>query len=75
VATAAHEALALTDAQVESEHDAFRSRLVALAVTAMDCGVCDKDEFTEIGKLVGLRLAQRNALLRTTETSSSRRQV
>ncbi len=70
VATAAHEALALTDAQVESEHDAFRSRLVALAVTAMDCGVCDRGEFTEIGELVGLRSAQREALLRTTELSN-----
>jgi transcriptional regulator with XRE-family HTH domain len=72
VATAAHEALALTDAQVESEHDAFRSRLVALAVTAMDCGMCDRDEFTEIGELVGLREAQLQTLLRTTEMSSKK---
>ena len=75
VATAAHEALALTDAQVESEHDAFRSRLVALAVTAMDCGVCDRDEFTQIGELVGLREAQRQTLLRTTEMSSKERRT
>ena len=75
VATAAHEALALTDAQVESEHDAVRSRLVALAVTAMDCGVCDRDEFTEIGELVGLREAQRQMLLRTTEMSSKERRT
>ncbi len=73
VATATHEALALTDAQVESEHDAFRSRLVALAVTAMDCGVCDRGEFTEIGELVGLRRAQREALLRTTALSEQKR--
>jgi transcriptional regulator with XRE-family HTH domain len=72
VATAAHEALALTDTQVESEHDAFRSRLVALAVTAMDCGACDKSEFAEIGELVGLRREQRDVLLRTTETSSKK---
>ena len=75
VATAAHEALALTDAQVESEHDAFRSRLVALAVTAMDCGVCDSDEFTQIGELVDLREAQRQTLLRTTKMSSKERQT
>jgi Zn-dependent peptidase ImmA (M78 family) len=75
VATAAHEALALTDAQVESEHDAFRSRLVALSVTAMDCGVCDRDEFTQIGELVGLREAQRQTLLWTTEMSSKERRT
>jgi Zn-dependent peptidase ImmA (M78 family) len=74
VASAAHEALALTDAQVESEHDAFRSRLVALAVTAMDCGVCDRSEFTEIGELVGLQEKQREALLRTTEQNERLKQ-
>jgi transcriptional regulator with XRE-family HTH domain/Zn-dependent peptidase ImmA (M78 family) len=62
-ATAAHDALALTDVQVESEHDAFRSRLVALAVTAVVRGVCDKQEFTEIGELAGLSEVQREALL------------
>jgi Zn-dependent peptidase ImmA (M78 family) len=62
-ATATHDALALTNAKVESERDAFRSRLVALAVTAMDRGVCDKDEFTEIGELVELNESQREALL------------
>ena len=72
VATAAHEALALTDAQVESEHDAFRSRLVALAVTAMDCDMCDRDEFSEIGELVGLREAQLQTLFRTTKMSSQK---
>ncbi|MEK6236327.1 MAG: helix-turn-helix domain-containing protein [Planctomycetales bacterium] len=72
VATAAHDALALTDVQVESEHDAFRSRLVALAVTAMDRGTCDKDEFTKISELVGLDEAQRKTLLRTTEMSSKK---
>ena len=75
VATAAHEALALTDAQVESEHDAFRSRLVALAVTAMDRGLCDRDEFTQIGELVGLSESQREALLRTAEVGSNKRQT
>lgn len=65
VATAAHDALGLTNAQVESDCDAFRSRLVALAVTAMDRGACDRDEFTEIGELVGLTGAQREALLMT----------
>lgn len=75
VGTAAHEALALTDAQVESEHDAFRSRLVTLAVTAMDCGMCHRDEFTEIGELVGLREVQRQTLLRTTEMSSGKRRT
>ena len=70
--SAAHEALALTDSQVESEHDAFRSRLVALAVTAMDCDMCDRDEFAEIGELVGLRRAQREALLRTTDMHSKK---
>ena len=63
VATAAHNALALTNAKVESERDAFRSRLVALAVTAVDRGVCGKDEFTEIGELVGLSDSQRETLL------------
>jgi len=72
--TAAHDALALTDAQVESEHDAFRSRLVALAVTAVDRGVCDKDEFTEIGELVGLSESQREALLAPTALTSNKRQ-
>lgn len=62
-ATAAHDALALTDVQVESEHDAFRSRLVALAVTAVDRGVYDDEEFDEIGKLVGLNAPQLAALL------------
>ncbi len=62
-ALAAHEALALTDAEVESERDAFRSRLVALAVTAVDRGVCDSDEFTEIAELVGLSESQRKTLL------------
>jgi hypothetical protein len=62
-ALAAHDALALNDAEVESERDAFRSRLVALAVTAVDRGVCDSDEFTEIAELVGLSESQRNTLL------------
>ena len=75
VATAAHEAMALTDAHVESEHDAFRSRLVALAVTAMDCGVCDRDEFTQIGELVDLHEAQRQTLLLTTKMSSKERRT
>ena len=75
VAMAAHEALSLTDAQIESEHNAFRSRLVALSVTAMDRGVCNKDEFTEISKLVGLSESQREALLRTAEMSSNKRQT
>ncbi|MEO2031723.1 MAG: helix-turn-helix domain-containing protein [Planctomycetaceae bacterium] len=61
-ATAVHDALALTDAQVESERDSFRSRLVALAMTAVDRGVCDKKEFTEIGELVGLSESQRESL-------------
>jgi transcriptional regulator with XRE-family HTH domain len=62
-ATAAHDALALTNAQVESEHDAFRSRLVALSVTAVARGVCDKDEFDKIGELSGLSELQRKSLL------------
>ena len=74
-ATAAHNALALTDAQVESERDAFRSRLVALAVTAVDRGVCDKDEFTEIGELVGLSESQREALLAPAAMTSNKRQT
>ncbi len=75
VATAAHEALALTDAQVESEHDAFCSRLVALAVTAMDRGMCDRGEFTEIGELVGLSGSQREALLSTSEMSLNKSHI
>ena len=75
VATTAHEAMALTDAQVESEHDAFRSRLVALAVTGMDCGVCDRDEFVEITELLGLREAQRQTLIGTIEMSSKERRT
>ena len=75
VAMAAHEALALTDAQVESEHDAFCSRLVALAVTAMDRGMCDRSEFTEISELVGLSGSQREALLRTAEISSKKNKI
>jgi len=74
-ATAAHDALALTDAQVESEHNAFRSRLAALAVTAVDRGVCDKDEFTEIGELVGLSESQREALLAPAAMTSNKRQT
>jgi len=75
VATAAHEALALTDVQVESEHDAFCSRLVALAVTAMDRGMCDRGEFTKIGELVGLSGSQREALLSTSEMSSNKSHI
>ena len=75
VATAAHDALALTNAKVESECDAFRSRLVALAVTAVDRGVCDEDEFTEIGGLVGLSESQRKALLAPTAMTSNKRQT
>ena len=71
VATAAHDALALSDGQVESECDAFRSRLVALAVTATDRGVCDRGEFTEICKLVGLSGSQREALLTTAKMTSN----
>ena len=72
-ATAAHDALALTEAQVESEHDAFCSRLVALAVTAMDRGVCNKDEFTEISKLVGLSESQRESLWSPAAVTSKKR--
>ena len=75
VAMAAHEALSLTDAQIESEHNAFRSRLVALSVTAMDRGVCNKDEFTEISKLVGLSESQREALLAPAAMTSNKRQT
>jgi hypothetical protein len=75
VAMAAHNALALTDAQVESECDAFRSRLVALTVTAVDRGVCNKDEFTEIGELVGLSKSQRETLLAPAEMTSNKRQT
>ena len=73
VATAAHDALALTNAKVESECDAFRSRLVALAVTAVDRGVCDKDEFTEIGGLIGFNESQRKALLAPAAMTSIKR--
>ena len=72
--TAAHDALALTNAHVESERDAFRSRLVALAVTAVDRGVCGKDEFTEIGELVGLNESQRETLLAPAAMTSNKRQ-
>jgi len=75
VAMAAHVALALTNAKVESECDAFRSRLVALAVTAVDRGVCDKDEFTEIGGLVGLSESQRKALLAPIAMTSNKKQT
>jgi hypothetical protein len=74
-ATATHDALALTNAKVESERDAFRSRLVALAVTAMDRGVCDKDEFTEIAKLVELNESQREALLAPAAMTSKNKQT
>jgi hypothetical protein len=74
-ATAAHDALALTNAQVESERDAFRSRLVALAVTAVDRGVCDKDEFNEIGELAGLSESQREALLAPVAMALNKRQT
>ena len=75
VATAAHDALALTNAKVESECDAFRSRLVALVVTAVDRGVCDEDEFTEIGGLIGLNESQRKALLEPAAMTSNKRQT
>ena len=74
-ATAAHDALALTNAKVESERDAFRSRLVALAVTAVDRGVCDEDEFTEIGGLIGLNESQRKALLAPAAMTSNKKQT
>ncbi|MBP87345.1 MAG: hypothetical protein CMJ64_11595 [Planctomycetaceae bacterium] len=74
-ATAAHDALALTDSQVESDHDAFRSRLVALAVTAVDRGVCDKGEFTKIAELVGLTESQRESLLLPAAMPSIKRQT
>jgi len=73
--TAAHNALALTDAHVESEHDAFCSRLVALAVTAVDRGVCDKDEFTEIGELVGLSESQCEAVLAPAAMTTNKRRT
>jgi transcriptional regulator with XRE-family HTH domain len=69
VATAAHDALALIDTQDESEADSFRSRLVALAVTALDRGVCDREEFFEIGELVGLSKSQRETLLMTAKVN------
>ena len=75
VATAAHNALALTNTKVESERDAFRSRLVALAVTAINRGVCDKDEFTEIGELVGLSDSQRETLLAPAVMTSNKRKT
>jgi len=75
VTTAAHEALALTDAQVESEHDAFRSRLIALAVTAMDRNMCDRNEFNGICELVGLSEPQRQALFATAKTKSVKRKT
>ena len=71
-ATAAHDALELTDRQVESERDAFRSRLVALAVTGVDRGLCDQEEFTEIAELVGLNESQREALLAPAAMLSSK---
>ena len=71
-ATAAHDALELTDRQVESERDAFRSRLVALAVTGVDRGLCDQEEFTEIAELVGLNESQREALLAPVAMPSSK---
>lgn len=75
VATAAHEALSLTDTQVESEHDAFRSRLLALTVTAMDRGLCDRNEFDVISDLLDLRGGQRETLLGTTELSTQKKQT
>ena len=68
VASAAHNALALTNAKVESDRD-------ALAVTAVDRGVCDKDEFTEIGELVGLSDSQRETLLAPAVMTSNKRKT
>jgi transcriptional regulator with XRE-family HTH domain len=73
VATAAHDALALTHGHVESEGDAFRSRLVALAVTGVDRGLWDKDEVSEITELVGLPPSQREALLALAVTTLNKK--
>ena len=75
LATAAHSALALTNAKVESDRDAFRSRLVALAVTAVSRGVCDKDEFAEIGELVGLSALQCEVMLAPGVMMSNKKQT
>lgn len=74
VATAAHEALALSNTQVESERDAFRSRLVALAVTALDRGLCGREEFIKISELAGLSESQREALFATAKINSNKKQ-
>jgi transcriptional regulator with XRE-family HTH domain len=71
-ASLTHEALALTNAQVEGKCDAFRSRLVALTVTAVERGVCEVKEFETIANLVGLAEADRRALLAPREVTSKK---
>ncbi|MFQ5720282.1 MAG: helix-turn-helix domain-containing protein [Acidobacteriota bacterium] len=64
----AQEALDLKIADVESGRDAFRSRLLTLAVEGLARGDIDRDRFSEFASLVGLTDSEQHALLGSVET-------
>ncbi len=64
----AQEALALRVADVESGRDAFRSRLLTLAVEGLRRGDFDRARFSELAALVKLTDSEQQALLGSVET-------
>jgi transcriptional regulator with XRE-family HTH domain/Zn-dependent peptidase ImmA (M78 family) len=64
----AQEALDLRVADVESGRDAFRSRLLALAVEGLRREDIDRTRFSELASLVGLTDSEQQALLGSVET-------
>ncbi len=64
----AQEALDLRIADVESGRDAFRSRLLTLAVEGLRRGDIDRERFGELASLVSLTDSEQQALLGSVET-------
>ena len=68
----AQEALDLRAAEVESGRDAFRSRLLGLAVEALSRKTIDSARFAALAAQVGLTDLQRQSLVDSIETLGSR---